>query len=238
MVTTGDFLMDSQLIEGLSRIATVLRHEAWAVAAPAGVTPTQGQILALLNARPKESMRVADVARHLAITLPTVSDSVRVLAEKKLIRKERAPDDGRAIQLTLTRRGQQIAQRTARWPDFLLAASNSLSETEQAVFRKALIKIIRDLQRQGRIPLARMCSQCLYFRPFAHPDSGQPHHCDYVNAPFGDAALRLDCEDFEAAPEREQASMWARFVQLEPARSGHGSQPKTNDIQNQQGETT
>jgi hypothetical protein len=45
------------------------------------------------------------------------------------------------------------------------------------------VKMIRALQEEGRIPLASMCAICRFFRPCAHPGSGRPHHCAYVDAP-------------------------------------------------------
>jgi hypothetical protein len=68
-----------------------------------------------------------------------------------------------------------------------------LDAGEREVFQRALVKMIRSLQIQGRIPVARMCLGCRFFRPYAHASSSAPHHCAFVDAPFGDAELRLDC---------------------------------------------
>jgi hypothetical protein len=46
-----------------------------------------------------------------------------------------------------------------------------------------------------------MCVTCRYFRPHVHSDPERPHHCAFVDAPFGDRALRLDCRDHEAKEE-------------------------------------
>ncbi|MGQ0563367.1 MAG: hypothetical protein ACT443_16025 [Gemmatimonadota bacterium] len=56
-------------------------------------------------------------------------------------------------------------------------------------------------------------SPCRFFRPFAHPrDVDQPHHCAFVNAPFGDRALRLECSEHEPADAASAAAAWQRFV--------------------------
>jgi hypothetical protein len=38
-----------------------------------------------------------------------------------------------------------------------------------------------------------------------YPGADAPHHCAFVNAAFGAAALRLDCADHEEAGPEEAA---------------------------------
>jgi hypothetical protein len=71
--------------------------------------------------------------------------------------------------------------------------------------------MIRTLQERGRIPVARMCVSCRYFQPFRYPDPDRPHHCAFVDAPFGDGELRLDCPDHAAAPAEQAARTWRTF---------------------------
>ncbi|MGH3013133.1 MAG: MarR family winged helix-turn-helix transcriptional regulator, partial [Gaiellaceae bacterium] len=80
------------------------------------------------------------------------------------------------------------------------------------VFLRGLTKMIRVLQEQGRIPPARMCATCRYFRPNAHRDSERPHHCAFVDAPFGGGELRLDCADQEPLPPHEARALWNAFL--------------------------
>ena len=200
------------LATGLAKIGLVLRHEAWQRRTRDGLTPTQGQILALLCARSGAGMRLADIADGLGVTAATASDSVRVLAEKGLVVKARSQADGRSLAVRLTRRGAEEAERAAQWPDFLLEAIDALGEEERAVFLRGLTKMIRILQEQGRIPPARMCASCRYFRPNAHRDPERPHHCAFVDAPFGGGELRLDCADQEPLPPREARELWEAFL--------------------------
>jgi hypothetical protein len=72
--------------------------------------------------------------------------------------------------------------------------------------------MIRSLQERQAIPAARMCVTCRFFDPYAHPESDRPHHCRFVDAPFGDAELRVDCLDHDPAPHDEQAALWSQFV--------------------------
>lgn len=217
VIIEWDANMPQQIIHGLNKIAIVLRQEAWAMSSAEGLTPTQVQILSLLYARGEEGMGVKEVAAHLAVTPATASDAVRALDDKGYVRKKPSATDRRAVVLQLSSRGRKLARRTAQWPDFLLAAASVLDSGEQAVLHVALVKMVRSLQEQGRIPLARMCSNCTYFHPNEYPHSGRPHFCGYIEAPIGAVDLRLDCADFQEAPGEQRASTWNKFVHIETA---------------------
>jgi hypothetical protein len=111
----------------------------------------------------------------------------------------------------LTPTGTREAAAAAAWPDFLLEAVGELSTVEQATFLRALVSMIRTLQEKGRIPVARMCVSCRFFRPYQHDNPARPHHCAFVDAPFGDGELRLDCPDFRTAPDEQAAQTWLAF---------------------------
>ena len=71
--------------------------------------------------------------------------------------------------------------------------------------------MIRTLQTRGRIPVARMCVSCRFFQPFRHDHPTTPHHCAFVDAPFGDGELRLGCPDHAAAPAEQAERTWRVF---------------------------
>jgi DNA-binding MarR family transcriptional regulator len=207
--TTAD--LPRRVSDGLARIGMVMKSEAWKQAGPAGLTPTQAQILALLNAR-GGALRLSAVAGDLAVTPATASEAVAALVTKRMARKTPAADDGRAVAIELTAKGRRRAASIGQWPDALAAATGALEPPEQEVLLRALAKMIRRLQQEGRIPLARMCVNCRYFRPNAYPGSELPHHCDYVDAPFGDRHLRLECREFEEERVEVREVKWKSFA--------------------------
>jgi DNA-binding MarR family transcriptional regulator len=174
----------------------------------------------LLRAHP-EGRSLSSLARELGVTPASASESLRVLVDKGLVSKSRATANPRALAARLTPRGRRLAARLGVWPDFLLEAVGALSPEERAVFLRALVKMIRTLQEQGRIPVARMCPSCRFFRPDVHADPQRPHHCAFVDAPFGDGALRIDCADSEPLPAGEADAVWQAFLRgREGAHSG------------------
>lgn len=180
---------------GLSKIGLALKSHSWQDAGQQGLTPTQGQILTILRSKGTIGMRLSAVADELAVTSATASDAVKTLVEKGLVQKTKAADDGRAIAISMTPQGKQMAEQVADWPDFLIEAVSELSEAEQEVFLLGLIKMVRKLQQQQQISVGRMCVNCQFFRPNMYPHPGQPHHCQFVDAPFGDRDLQIDCPD-------------------------------------------
>jgi DNA-binding MarR family transcriptional regulator len=202
--------LDRRVTIGLAKIGIALKQQAWAEAGGRGLTPTQGQVLALLRANP-DGLRLRALAEQLGVTAATASDSVTALHRKGLVAKKPTAGDGRGVAVVLTSTGIREAAAAAAWPDFLLEAVDELSIAEQATFLRALVAMIRTLQEKGRIPVARMCVSCRFFEPFRHDSPARPHHCAFVDAPFGDGELRLDCPDHNTAPADQAAHNWEVF---------------------------
>ena len=195
---------------GLAKIGTYLRSEHWRQAENERLTPTQAQIVIHLMQRGPG--RITFLADELGVTQPTASDSAAALIRKGHVERRPDPADARASLLHPTRSGRRIAEKMAVWPDALLAAADTLEPMERAVVLKALTKMIRSLQVQAAVPVQRMCATCTFFRPNVHDDPTAPHHCAFVDAAFGDAALRLDCGDHEEALDQQSAATWQTFV--------------------------
>jgi DNA-binding MarR family transcriptional regulator len=214
----ADLAPGRSVATGLAKLGLVLRHHAWQERGRSGLTPTQAQILALLRAR-GEPLTVGDLAAGLGVRSATISDSLSTLVAKGHAVKGSSRHHSRAVAVRLTAGGRRAAERAAAWPDVLLAAVDALEPAEQGVLLRALTKMIHKLQERGEIPLARMCADCCFFRPDAHDDPLRPHHCAFVDAPFGDRELRLDCADHEPLPPADSAALWAAFDRSTPATS-------------------
>jgi hypothetical protein len=78
------------------------------------------------------------------------------------------------------------------------------------------VGLIRELQSRGAVPTARMCVGCRYFRPNEHPGSDAAHHCAYIDAPIGDADLRVDCPEMEPVEAGGGERLWRVFIEGEP----------------------
>jgi DNA-binding MarR family transcriptional regulator len=197
-----------QILSGLGRLAAFWRAGQWQTTAALGLNPTQADILARIAVRPE---RGAELAAHLGVTPATLSDSVTALVAKGLAARHPDPDDGRAQRVAPTAEGATLAAALPAAPAALAAAVAALPEEDRSRLLVTLLRIIRALQLARAIPVQRMCVTCRHFRPHAHDDAAAPHHCAFVDAAFGEAALRLDCGDHAEAAEEERARNWARF---------------------------
>lgn len=201
-----------QLAAGLSQLGAFMRSRQWRDAGAHQVTPTQLAILRLLRRGPE---RVTALASQLGVTQATASDAAAALAEKGLIARRPDPDDRRATHLALTGAGARMAQDTSHPPEELAEALATLDAAERTGMRRALTKVIRDLQKRGAIAPQRLCVTCRFFRPHAHDNAETPHHCAFVDAAFGDQALQLDCGDHAPANADDEARNWRTFIVAE-----------------------
>jgi len=202
-------LLSSRIATGLHKIGLALKQQTWQQANEEGLSATQGQILAVLVMH--GALTGSELSQRLGVTLPTISESVRVLVEKKLLAKSPDPRHPRASLLTPTRKGAQLGARAQLWPEFIAAAITDLTAEEQRAFFSGVVKMIRTLQEQGLIPVSGMCVTCVYFRPNVRTGA-TPHHCALVDAPLANDQIRLDCPEHELAAEEPRRALWERFI--------------------------
>ena len=192
--------LPDRLVTGLSKIGLAMKSRAWRRKGRQGIGPLQIQVLTFLRSRPNHSATVSTIARELSVKLPTASEVIRTLENKRLVRRRRREIDNRVVTVHLTSLGAKAGHVENRWPEILASATENLSLQEQVALLGSLVKLIRALQLQGEIPVARMCVSCEHFHSHAYAESDQPHHCDFYNAAFGDQAFRLDCPEYVEAP--------------------------------------
>lgn len=190
--------IEERLAFALERLGSVLRQHGQADADRHGLYPAQLRILdqaAACEGRTTPS----ELALAQGVSLPTISDSLAALANKGLITRERSEDDARRIVVRLTPRGRRLAQKRWEDDDPLVQAARSLHPDEQRVLLAVMQKMIAVLQQRKQISTTAMCVDCAFFHPNVHRDADKPHHCGFVDAPFGDGELQINCPDFDAA---------------------------------------
>ena len=215
MQNTGDI---EQVAAGFFQLGLYLRSKQWRNAERSGLTSTQVSILGFLKRRGPN--RVMALARLVGITEATASRAISTLERKGLVEKRADPDDGRATRISLTATGIRLLSRQSEFPEALMAALAGLDPIESTVLHRVLSKIILHLQETGAIEPQRMCCTCRFFRPYVHSDAVRPHHCEFVDAPFGSVSLRVDCGDHIPADESVRKQRWQRFLAVKPLERG------------------
>jgi len=197
--------LEERLVAGLAKVALASRQELFRAGAESGVSAAQAQVLVHL-ARDGPAT-VGDLAAKLAVTVPTVSDSVAALERRKLLAKERDRADARRVLVRATAQGVKLGESLTLWPEFLVDGVSQLSGEEKSALLRAVLILIGSLVDRGVVQRARMCVTCNYFRPWHSPGSARPHYCALADLPLAADALRVDCpEHVVAEPDRGRAA--------------------------------
>ena len=208
MIDMEPIALRERLLDGLDRLASVMRADSRRSAAPRGLNPAQEAILRWLLAHPAGA-RVSVLAAQLGVSQPSITDSVIALERKGLISRQADPEDARAVVVkAVPNAGLGPRPEPSSHTAAVLA---DLSGNEQVRLLETLVKLIRNLQLRQAIPPQRLCVTCKYFRPNVHKEPEAPHHCAFVDASFGGRALRLDCPEHEPAAQAEMARNWEIF---------------------------
>ena len=202
--------ISERLVQGLSKVATVIRSQDRSASHHHGLSPTQAQLLIAVAG---EDKRVSELAAVLGVGSATVSESIDAVEAKGLVARTRNPSDRRVVLVEATSEGKRVAAALTEWPDELAAAIDLLDPGERSALLTTIVKLIRRLQLADRIPIARVCVSCAHFEPFAH-DEGPPHHCRFVDEPFGQESLRVDCADHAVAKDSSAEERWMTRVEI------------------------
>lgn len=201
MRVTRDSADIVRISDGLLRLVQVLGAITNASAGVQGLSQLQLEILTLLAGR-GTAETVGFFARRFRISDATVSDSLRVLESKGLVTKLRGHDDRRAVYVAITDAGREMVMRANVWTEKLRRIVSGWDEHRRAQVLPAVIELIEGLQKEGMIPVDRMCAACRYFAINCDTDSGSaPFFCRFIDAPLRTLDLRVDCPDFESQPQ-------------------------------------
>ncbi|QDO99437.1 winged helix-turn-helix transcriptional regulator [Ferrovibrio terrae] len=195
-----------RITDGLKRVAAVMRSDEWSTAQAMSITPTQLQILNVLEGRMR-GLRVTEIAAHLGVSQPTATDSATALLRKGYVEKV-AGVDRRSSLLVLTVEGRKALRQAGRAENATRDAVEELPAAEQEELLVSLVRVINTLQEAGAVPVQRMCVTCKYFEPHRHAGKQGPHHCHFVNAPLRRRDFRVDCREHEIADPDTRAATW------------------------------
>lgn len=178
----------------LERLSHVFRIQLWEANKRFQLSPLQMQILTTLRFQPQLDS-VTAVAAYLQLTNATVSDAIRVLAQKEYVQKHPDPEDGRRHHLTLTAVGGNIAEELSLFANRMGEFAATLPN--QAKFLESLLLFMQLLQENDFIPLQQMCTTCSHFRRL---DTGSSlYFCQLLNKPLVAHDLRIHCPEHETA---------------------------------------
>jgi hypothetical protein len=192
-----------RLATGLARVAVAMHLAADDPAAGLERTLAQQQLLLLVSRR-RDGYTFAELAADAGMTVPATAFSIGTLVCERLVVMGPAAASPWDMPVKITDRGRAQAPELQHWASDLLAELRNLNEAGQRQLLQVVTEQIRRLQRQGQIPVVKMCLTCRFFDGYAHPGTADPHHCRLVDAAFGHQLLRVRCPEQEPAAGRPQ----------------------------------
>jgi len=186
--------MDSRIIAAMERVSQAYRVLLWNESKEFSISPIQIQILIFLLFHSEEKRKVTYLADEFNMTKATISDSIKVLEQKKFIRKEYEQHDTRSYSIHLTAKGKEIAKRTATFANQIQEPITRLNSEDKENLLISLMSIIQHLNKTGVITIQRMCRTCLHFSP---GKGKAPNFCKLLNQSLLESDLRIDCPEHE-----------------------------------------
>jgi len=176
------------LLERLGRLAFTESYSQ-------GLNPVQWEVLRYLARANRFSNTAMALTAYLGLTKGTVSQSVKALEGKGLLRKRADSRDRRNVRLFLTAAGRRLLFR-----DPLRGIEEASATMPERVRRRLAADLNsllgHSLAVRGRQPFG-LCRECRYFAR-NHPDGG-PHRCLLLEEPLSNPDSGLICLEQTAA---------------------------------------
>ncbi|QYS85590.1 winged helix-turn-helix transcriptional regulator [Flavobacterium oreochromis] len=100
--------IDNKIVAGLDKLATVHRYLIWEQSKKLALSPIQIQILIFIKYHNEKYSTVSYLAKEFGVTKPTISDAVKILEQKGLIKKIQDVNDSRSYSMKLTTNGVEM----------------------------------------------------------------------------------------------------------------------------------
>jgi DNA-binding MarR family transcriptional regulator len=188
--------IESKIIAALERISQAFRVLLWQESKDFSLSPIQVQVLIFLLHHSEEKSTVSYLANEFNMTKATISDTIKSLEEKQLIKKTTQQHDTRSYTIHLTVKGKNIALKTSLFSKEIKTPIDKLHGDDKENLLFSLMNIIGHLNQSGVITIQRMCFNCTYYQSSAN---GQKHFCKLINQQLPATELRLDCTEHEIA---------------------------------------
>lgn len=184
--------IESKIVVALERISEAFRVLLWNESKSNALSPIQIQILIFLLFHSEAQCKVSYLAEEFNMTKATISDSVKVLLLKKLIKKTGDELDTRSYTISLTAGGEKIAEQASSFTSSIEKPLSKLSSEQKKAILDGLLKLIFELNRAGVITIQRMCFTCANYQS----DKGI-HYCKLLQSTLASSQLRIDCPEHE-----------------------------------------
>lgn len=185
---------DARIVDSLERISQAFRVLLWQEGMEFSLSPIQIQLIIFMDNHPAHLAKVSNLAAEFNLTKATISDAVKSLEQKKMVKKIYEPNDFRSYTLHLTAKGRSVAGRVAQFNDEIFTPVGQLQPEQKETLLSGLLNIIKHLNEAGVVTVNRMCYSCKHF---SAEYKGQSNYCRLMDAALHTSQIQIDCADHE-----------------------------------------
>lgn len=186
--------LDNKIVAGLERLSQVFRILLWEKAKQYSLSPIQIQLLIFIQHHSVDKTTVSYLAQEFNFTKPTISDAIKVLEQKNLIRKNIDGKDTRSYTIQLTVSGKKIVSETENFANPITEIITKSNEADKLILWENISNLISLLNRQEIISVQRTCYNCSHFTT-----KNKNPFCSLLNQKLLIKDIRIDCEEFVLA---------------------------------------
>ncbi len=193
-LTEQNVNLNSKIVAGLERLSQVFRILLWEKAKAYNLSPIQIQLLIFIQHHSAEKTTISYLAQEFNFTKPTISDAIKVLEQKKYIKKIIDSIDTRSYTIQLTATGKKIVSETEDFANPISEIVSTTTNAEKEILWKNISNLIMQLNKLKVISVQRICFNCKHYllknkKPF----------CSLLETKLLQEDIRIDCEEFEMA---------------------------------------
>lgn len=186
--------LENKIVAGLERLSQVFRILLWGKAKEYSLSPIQIQLLIFIQYHSADKTTVSYLAQEFNFTKPTISDAIKVLEQKNLIKKNTANKDTRSYTIQLTASGKKIVSETDNFANPITEIITKSNEADKLILWENISNLISLLNRQEIISVQRTCFNCGHYTV-----KNKNAFCTLLNQKLLTKDIRIDCEEFDLA---------------------------------------
>ncbi|PIQ96292.1 MAG: MarR family transcriptional regulator [Nitrospinae bacterium CG11_big_fil_rev_8_21_14_0_20_56_8] len=175
------------------RIAYLLRSETRLAGIHLDLHPIQMSALHYLLRCNRYSNTPQGVTDYFGLTKGTVSQTLKALEGKGLIRRSPDKQDGRKVHLHVTAEGKKLLQRSIPAPA-VVGAWAGLPNAEQDQLVEVLRKILQAMQFMNELKPFGLCRSCRYNTQLGEGE----FFCELTRENLSETDVTLICREFQA----------------------------------------
>jgi len=197
-VETYKHSLPSKITFGFEQLSQIIRSQYWDKLKTAGISPIQFQMLRFLAENENHKTTIGTLANKFTLSYATISDSVKILADKKIVFKKQDQKDKRIFYVELTPHGRQFLSEFLNWDDKLKSSLTEFDSQFLVHLNSSILQLIESFEAKELISKTRLCLTCTHFRRNPLGIENDEHHCTFFDLKLKQSDLRIDCDQHVA----------------------------------------